>query len=74
LETCLASDRECRTEKFIQQKLGYIHPNPCKAKLVELPEQYEHSSAKYYFTGEQGVYCVTNFMALRDIDLTKSRA
>lgn len=65
--------KECRTEKFIQQKLDYIHMNPCKAKLVELPEQYEHSSAKYYYTGEHGIYPVTNFMELRDIDLTRLR-
>lgn len=64
--------KECRTEKFIQQKLDYIHFNPCKGNLlVELPEQYEHSSAKYYFTGAQGIYAVTNFMKLRDIDLTR---
>ena len=36
------------TEKFIQQELDYIHFNPCKAKMAELPAQYEHSSAKYY--------------------------
>ena len=65
--------KECRTEKFIQQKLDYIHLNPCKAKLVELAEQYEHSSAKYYYTGKQGIYPVTNFMELRDIDLTALR-
>jgi hypothetical protein len=65
--------KECRTEKFIQQKLDYIHFNPCKAKLVDTPEQYEHSSAKYYYTGEQGIYPVVNFMELRDIDLTRSR-
>ena len=67
--------KECRTEKFIQQKLDYIHFNPCKGnKLVELPEQYEHSSAKYYVEGVQEIYPVTNLMELRDIDLTKSRA
>lgn len=65
--------KECRTEKFIQQKLDYIHMNPCKVGLIELPEQYEHSSAKYYFTSEKGIYPVTNFMELRDIDLTASR-
>ncbi len=28
--------KQCRTEKFIQQKLNYIHYNPCKGnKLVE---------------------------------------
>ena len=24
--------KECRTEKFIQQKLNYIHSNPCKGE------------------------------------------
>jgi hypothetical protein len=66
--------KECRTEKFIQQKLDYIHYNPCKGnKLVELPEQYQYSSAKFYLTGEHGIYPVTNFMELRDIDLTGLR-
>jgi len=39
--------KECRTQKFIIQKLNYIHWNPCKSipKLAELPEQYQHSSA-----------------------------
>ena len=46
-----------------------MHFNPCKAKLVELSEQYEHSSAKYYYTDEQDPYTVTNFMEARDIDL-----
>jgi len=46
--------------------------NPCKGNsLVELPEPYPHSSAKFYLTGEQGIFTVTNFMELRDIDLTK---
>jgi len=64
--------KECRTEKFIQQKLNYIHWNPCKGnKIVELPEQYIHSSAKFYVDGVQGIYPVTSFMELRDIDLTK---
>jgi hypothetical protein len=46
--------------------------NPCKSipKLAELPEQYQHSSAKFYITGEQGVYNVTSYMELMDIDLT----
>ena len=64
--------KECRTEKFIQQELDYIHWNPCKGnKLVGLPEQYIHTSAKFYITGLQGIYPVTSFMELRDIDLTK---
>ena len=51
-----------------------IHWNPCKGnKLVELPEQYVHSSAKFYIEGEQGIYPVTSLMELRDIDLTNSQ-
>jgi hypothetical protein len=50
--------KECRIEKFIQQKLDYIYLNPCKGnKIVELPEQYEHSSAKYYFTANKVLSC-----------------
>jgi len=63
--------KECRTEKFIVQKLNYIHNNPCVAGLCTLPEEYKHSSARFYLTGEQGIYPVTSFMELRDIDLTK---
>jgi len=65
--------KECRTEKFIQQKLNYIHWNACRGvnKLVDLPEQYIHSSAKFYAIGEHGIYSVTSYMELRDIDLTK---
>ena len=63
--------KECRTEKFIVQKLNYIHNNPCAAGLCSLPEEYKHSSARFYITDEQGIYAVTSFMELRDIDLTK---
>ncbi len=63
--------KECRSTKFIEQKLDYMHWNPCKGNgLVELPEMYEHSSAKFYITGAQGIYTVTSFMELEDIDLT----
>ena len=65
--------KECRTEKFIRQKLNYIHKNPCSGKwnLAEPFWNYPHSSAKFYVTGEQGVYQVLNYAALQDIDLTK---
>jgi putative transposase len=33
----------------LEQKLDYIHYNPVKAGLCNLPEDYEYSSAKYYF-------------------------
>jgi hypothetical protein len=48
-----------------------MHWNPCKGnKLVNVPEEYVHSSAKFYILGVQGTYPVTSFMELEDIDLT----
>jgi hypothetical protein len=32
--------------------------------------EYEHSTAKFYITGEQGIYKVKNYLELEDIDLT----
>jgi hypothetical protein len=64
--------KHCLTQDFIQQKLDYVHSNPCvkKWQLAESPADYLHSSANYYFTGTQGIYPVTNYMTLQDIDLT----
>jgi len=42
---------ELRTNRVFSQKLGYIHRNPVKAGLCELPEQYKYSSALFYETG-----------------------
>ena len=49
----------------MKQKTDYIHLNPCKSGLVKLPEDYVHSSAKYYFTGVQGIYPVMTFSLRR---------
>ena len=64
--------KECENERFIEQKLTYIHNNPCSGKwdLVENPWDYVHSSAQFYFTGRQGVYEVLPYQDLNDIDLT----
>lgn len=39
--------------KTIQQKLDYLHGNPCQGKwmLADSPFQYKYSSLKYYETG-----------------------
>ena len=65
--------KECRTNPYMQQKLDYMHDNPCKGKwnLAPAPVDYEHSSAKYYITGEQSVYAVMSYLELADINLTK---
>ena len=43
--------KPCRTEKFLLQKLNYIHDNPIngKWKLSNNNESYVHSSCLYYF-------------------------
>ncbi len=65
--------KECSSEKFIIQKLEYMHNNPCQHswKLVTNPWEYMHSSAQFYLLGRPGVYPVTNYMDLDDIDLSK---
>ena len=64
--------KECYSLRFTEQKINYIHYNPCKEGLAQLPEDYLHSSATYYFTVKQGVYPVITYMELQDIDLTSS--
>ena len=36
------------SQKFIEQKINYIHNNPVRAGLVEKPEDYLYSSARNY--------------------------
>ena len=49
-----------------------LHLNPYRDEklLAKLPEDYLHSSATYYYTGEQNIYALINHMQLQDIDLT----
>jgi REP element-mobilizing transposase RayT len=42
------------SNKFIDQKINYIHENPVRAGIVEHPEDYLYSSARNY-AGLQGV-------------------
>jgi REP element-mobilizing transposase RayT len=67
--------KECRSRAFINQKLDYIHENPCSKKwnLCTSPVVYTHSSAKFYIAGEQGIYPVTNFMKMEDVAFTRGR-
>lgn len=50
--------KQCRTEKFILQKLHYIHNNPCAGKwrLVTSSELYQHSSVLFYLNGDKSNY------------------
>jgi REP element-mobilizing transposase RayT len=55
--------KEIYTEKFIRQKLNYMHKNPVsgKWKLVEHYLDYEYSSAKYYDLGVEGICRIYNY-------------
>ena len=66
--------KECNDETLVEQKLNYIHENACKGeeRLVEKPDDYEHSSARFYINGEQRAVQITTWLELQDIDLAKS--
>ena len=66
--------KHCISEAFIFQKLQYFHDNPCRGKwnLSNSPVNYLHSSAKFYLTGEQGIYPVTSYAyVIGEVDLRK---
>ena len=46
--------KPCYTDKFLTQKLEYIHSNPIRGKwhLAATAEEYPHSSARYYELNE----------------------
>ena len=46
--------KEIATAHFLQQKLEYIHQNPCQPhwQLSRTPEEYPWSSARFYMTDE----------------------
>jgi putative transposase len=47
------------SEKFLRQKLEYMHKNPVRAGLCSLPEDYLYSSAKFYEAGND-IYVLMN--------------
>jgi REP element-mobilizing transposase RayT len=55
--------KHCRTEKFILQKLNYMHNNPLSGKwrLCDKPFQYSYSSARFY-DGDKGGYRVKDYL------------
>jgi REP element-mobilizing transposase RayT len=65
--------KECISDEFTETKLNYIHNNPCSGKwnLEKSPQDYNNSSAKYYETGQQGVYEVFNYKDLDDVVFIK---
>lgn len=45
---------EIYSEKFVWEKINYIHENPVRAKLVKKPEDWIYSSASNYL-GEESI-------------------
>jgi putative transposase len=39
-----------QSERFWEQKLNYIHDNPCRKGFVSKAEDWRYSSAKYYYS------------------------
>jgi hypothetical protein len=46
---------EIFSNKFIEQKLAYIHNNPVKAGIVDDPWEYRYSSARDYMNNQKGL-------------------
>src|SRR5262249_43280833 len=49
------------TEKFLIQKLNYIHYNPVKAGLCKYPEEYKYSSARFYICNKSDWDFLTHY-------------
>jgi len=66
--------KEMQSEKFVNQKLDYLHQNPCRYKtiLAATPADYLHSSAAQYTGCKNVAYEITTYGALQEIDLTKN--
>jgi REP element-mobilizing transposase RayT len=60
--------KECRTEKFLLQKLNYIHDNPVKGKwkLATDNESYVHSSCLFYFKKKHRLCEATHYDEVLD--------
>ncbi len=52
---------ELYTEKVFEQKLDYIHYNPVKAGLCQLPEEYKYSSASFYYLQKSEFEFLTHY-------------
>jgi REP-associated tyrosine transposase len=53
--TARFDDEVIRNEKMFWTKLHFIHKNPVKAGLVDLPEQYKYSSATNYVDNDHSI-------------------
>ena len=59
-------DRNVRDEREFVEKLRYIHRNPVKAGLCNLPEDWQWSSFRHYALREKGVVEIESEWTARD--------
>jgi len=59
-------DRNVRDEREFMEKLRYLHRNPVKAGLCELPEDWPWSSFRHYARREKGVVEIESEWTARD--------
>ena len=60
-------DEVIRNEKMFWSKLQYIHKNPVKAGLVDLPEKYKYLSAGNYVNNDHSVISIDTSFAGTEI-------
>lgn len=48
-------------EKVASQKIDYMHYNPVKAGLCDMPEDYKYSSARFYELNKDEWGFITNY-------------
>jgi putative transposase len=54
---------ELLNESMFKQKLEYIHYNPVKAGLCNVPEEYHYSSAQFYLDGTNSFGMLMHYTA-----------
>lgn len=65
--------RNLFSPREIAEKINYIHENPVRRGLVETPEDWLWSSARYYFAGSDGIL-PPDIESLPDIESRDGRA
>jgi REP element-mobilizing transposase RayT len=58
--------RDLFTSNFLRQKMEYVHNNPCQPhwRLVEHPEEYAWSSARFYLLSSPAIIAVDDVREL----------
>jgi len=63
--------KRCYADWFIEQKLDYMHDNPCKGnwELASCREDYEHSSAGFYTFGRPGTIRIDHYLDVLEMGI-----